>query len=155
MRATPILLLALGAACYSTRTSPCFKGLGNEAKDFVARSAPEATWTTRVQTAPADASPTRLPGTQILAFETDRTLDQEEANALVERLEFEIVRSLFSERVRLVGRREAPPQPGVRGVTWEYETDDRRGFVTFFGVRREPGYEVIFSVSEMGYGWGS
>jgi len=146
-----LLLLLLGAACQATRTSPYFHGLGNEAKDFVARSAPEASWTTRLQTERVGESPSRLPGTQILAFETDRTLDEAEAKDLFERLEFEVVRSLFSGRVRLVARRETPAQPGVRGVTWEYDADDRRGFITFFGVRREPGYEVIFSVCEMGW----
>jgi hypothetical protein len=61
------------------------------------------------------------------------------------------VRSLFSGHVRLVSRREVPPQPGVRGVSWEYDTGDRRGIVTLYGVRREPGYEVIFTVCEMGW----
>jgi hypothetical protein len=150
MRATLVLFL-LGAACYSTRTSPSFKGLGKDAKEFVARSAPQATWTTRLSTEPFDAGSARLPGTQILAFETDRTLDEEEAKELLDRLEFEIVRSLYGGRVRLVSRRDHAAQPSVRGVTWEYDLDDRRGFITFFGVRREPGYEVILSVCEVGW----
>lgn len=144
------LLLALGAACASTHTSPCFKGLGDDAKQFVARSAPQATWTTRLRTEPGDKGAARLPGTQILAFDTERTLDEAEATDLLERLEFHVVRSLFGGRVRLVARRDHAAEPGVRGVTWEYETGDRRGFITFFGVRREPGYEVIISVCEVG-----
>jgi hypothetical protein len=150
MRAT-LLLLLLGAACQTTRTSPYFTGLPDEAKDFVARSAPQATWTARLETVPKDASPSRLPGMQVLAFETDRTLDAEETQDLIERLEFEVVRSLFGGHVRLLSRREAPAQPGVRGVSWEYDTGDRRGIVTLYGVRREPGYEVIFTVCEMGW----
>ena len=151
MRAMLIFLLALGAACQATRTSPYFKGLGDEAKEFVARSAPQASWTTRLRTEPGDKATVRLPGTQILAFDTDRTLDEAEATDLLERLEFQVVRSLFSGRVRLVARRDHAAQPGVRGVTWEYDAQDRRGFITFFGVRRERGYEVIFSVCEMGW----
>ena len=151
MRAIEILLL-LGAGCYSTRPSPYFKGLGDEATGFVARSAPQATWATRLQTEPPGASSARLPGMQIVALETGETLDEAEASSLVDRVEFEIFRSLFGAgKVRLVSRREMPPQPGVRGVTWQYEADDRRGFITFFGVRREPGYEVIFSVCETGW----
>ncbi len=150
MRATALLLL-LGAACQATRTSPYFNGLGDEAKDLVARSAPQASWTTRLDTVPPDAGPSRLPGMQVLAFETDRTLDAEEVRDLVERLEFEVVRSLFGGHVRLVSRREAPAQPGVRGVSWEYDAGDRRGIVTLYGVRREPGYEVILTVCEMGW----
>jgi hypothetical protein len=150
MRATALLLL-LGAACQATRTSPYFSGLGNEAKDFVARSAPQATWTTRLRTGPADGRPSRLPGMQVLAFETERTLDAEEAQDLIERLEFEVVRSLFGGHERLVSRREASVEPGVRGVSWEYDAGDRRGILTFHAVRREPGYEVIFTVCEMGW----
>jgi hypothetical protein len=150
MRAIAILL-ALGAGCASTRTSPSFRGLGDDAKQFVARSAPQATWTTRLQTEPSAAPSPRLPGTQILAFETDRTLDEEEAGELLDRVEFEVVRSLYDGHAKLVSRREHPPQPSVRGVTWEYDAGDRRGFITFFGVRREPGYEVIFSVCEVGW----
>lgn len=146
-----ILLAALVAGCSSTRTSPSFKGLGADARDFVARSAPQATWTTRLRTEPDGAGSARLPGTQILAFETDRTLDEKEAKDLLDRLEFEIVRSLYGGRVRLVSRRDHPVKPSVRGVTWEYDTDDRRGFITFFGVRREPGYEVILSICEVGW----
>ncbi|HEX5137924.1 MAG TPA: hypothetical protein VFY93_13185 [Planctomycetota bacterium] len=148
MRPT-ILLLLLGAACQSARTSPYFNALGDEAKDFVARSAPEATWTTRLQTEPKDASPPLLPGLQVVAFETGRTLDEAEVRDLHDRLEFEIVRSLVGEHVRLVSRRETTAQPGVRGVSWEYDTGDRRGILTLYGVRREPGYEVIFTVCEM------
>ncbi len=151
MRATAILLLVLGAGCYTARTSPYFKGLGDEAKDLVARSAPQATWATRLRTEPGDKGSARLPGTQILAFDTDLTLDEAEATDLIERLEFQIVRSLFSGRVQLVARRDHAAQPGVRGVTWEYDASDRHGFITFFGVRRDPGYEVIISVCEVGW----
>jgi hypothetical protein len=150
MRATAIFLLLLPVACGTTRASSHFTGLGAGARDFLSRSAPQAAWTTRFDTAPADAASPRLPGTQILAFETDRALDEKETADLAERLEFEVVRSLYAGGARLVSRRGIPAQPGVRGVTWEYGTDDRRGFITFFGVRREGGYEVIFSVWEMG-----
>jgi hypothetical protein len=145
------LLLLLAAACQATRTSPYFKGLGGEAKGFVDRSAPQASWTTRVRTEPQEATTSRLPGTQLLAFETDRTLDEEEARDLFERLEFEVVRSLYKDGARLVSRREHPPQPALRGVTWEYDASSRHGFVTLFGVRREPGYEVIFTLCETGW----
>jgi hypothetical protein len=153
MRVTTALLLpllTLATGCQVTRTSPCFSGLGSEAKDFVARSAPEVTWATRLQTEPEGASPARLPGTQILAFETQQSLDPQEVQDLFERLEFEVVRWLFRGHGRLVARHETPAQPGVRGITWEYDAGDRRGFITFFGVRREPGYEVIFNVCEIG-----
>jgi hypothetical protein len=149
MRAIAILLL-LGAACYSVRPSPYFKGLSDDANGFVTRSAPQATWTTRLQTAAPGGTSYRLPGTQVVAFETDRTLDEAESKEFLDRVEFEVVRSLFSGKVTLVSRREATAQPGVRGVMWEYQADDRRGFIAFFGVHREPGYEVIFSVCEVG-----
>ncbi len=151
MRAIAVLLL-LGAACYSVRPSPYFNGLSDDLKGFVTRSAPQAAWTTRLQTAAPDGASFRLPGVQVVAFETDRTLDETEAQGLLDRVEFEVVRSLFGGEVRLVSRREPTPQPGVRGVLWEYEAADRRGFIAFFGVRREPGYEVIFSACEVGWG---
>ena len=117
----------------------------------VPRSAPQASWTTRLRTEPADGSPSRLRGMQVLAFETGRRLDAEEVQDLIERLEFEVVRSLFGGRVRLVSRREAAAESGVRCVSWEYDAGDRRSILTFYGVRRDPGYEVILTVYEMGW----
>jgi len=149
MRTSLLCLLALGAGCMATRTSPYFHDLGKDAQGFVARSAPQATWATRLQTEPVGESPARLPGTQILSFETERALDDAEVKELFERLEFEVVRSLFNDRVRLVSRHEQPAGQAVRAVSWEYDAGERRGFITFFGVRREHGYEVIFNVCEM------
>jgi len=144
-----ILLLLLCAACQVTRTSPFFHGLGNEARDFVARSAPEATWTTRLETEPRDALPPLLPCIQLVAFETEWTLDEAEARDLHDRLEFEIVRSLLDQRVRFVSRHEVTSPPEVRGVCWEYDTGGRHAVLSCYGVRRGSGYEVIFTVCEM------
>jgi hypothetical protein len=140
MRTSLVLLLPL-AACVGTR-SPSFTALGADAKRFVERSAPKASWTGQLTV--------RMPGIQTLSFEADRPLDDAEVAEFFEGLEFHVVRVLFMDQVRLVSRHDRTIEPATRAISWEYDSCGRRGFVAFYGIRREHGYEVIFNVYEIG-----
>ena len=121
-----------------------------EAEDYVRRSAPEVVWTTRTRTDPGVDVSHALPKTLLLSFETGDDLGADAEKELFERLEVEIVRTLFRDRAKLLARRQSAPRETVREFSWEYDAFGRRGLVSAWGVRHADAYEVTITIHEMG-----
>ena len=150
MKATLLWALVVLGACQATRTSTFFHDFPGQAPTYVARSGQAFGWTDRLHAGGGGKPSYKLPKTQLISLETSDPVGAEAEKELFERLEVEIVRSLFQGGARLTARDPGRDVKGAREFSWQYEADGRAGLITAWGIRHADIYEVTITVHEVG-----